>query len=615
MAKVKEFDGNEKLPAVIEDPRPGVNALYFFGREVDKNTLSPKYDTYINFSYQGLTGNSSQTSFFNPNSYSNSPSIFTSNSRNGNFLCLSKGTVSVPSYVTRPTTFSRQTSYYLDFASTACLDDNINFSTNSVALLNNTTGEIDGIAIVNNDGQANTSYGRIWSNMSSTDRLHTTRPTGYFTVGNCQRMWVLPKLLDNEYGLVVLSGSNSSSQDYPSDSWRTSYQYGVPGFSSFTESTSLSGTYWKHQFIGYSVSNGNPLFIGNYANSSTPYFNIVRFNSNSTSNPSVTQLHQFTGNGTIGGTNAGGNSSISARILLSSHWYTDPRVGAGTRKVFYRPFYDSYNNYHPTVITWDQTNDTFAREDDVTITGDLSSVHSNITNIPDASSANGADGFTINETFVSDGTRYITLMHFQFQDILDEGSRTWVTYSVDPSNPKALTYHSKTILPTTPMNYYYLNDNRTLLAVLAGTLTYIYSFNSNTGWTLATTINDRMVEIGRDSLDRIWYVTQSDKDGGSIFPSIHLLTPTLPVTVNIEPASTNYTYAGSPINTTLTLNAINASGSRIATDVKIVIEGASMTFSDGTTIKTVSTSSSADTTVNVIITGAGYTNVTASIEI
>jgi hypothetical protein len=617
MAKVKEFDGNANVPAVIEDPRPGINALYFFGREVDKNTLAPKYDSYINFSYQGSTGTSAQYGVFNTNSFSNSPgpNYFSQSYRNGNFLCLSKGTVSVPAYITRPTSFSRSSAYYLDFASTACLDDSINFSTNCVALRNNSTNAVDGVALINNDALANIGYGRIWSNMSSTDRLHTVRPTGFFQPSNSARMWVLPKLLNDEYGLVVLASANSSNQDYPTDNWKVVYQYGVSSFSSVGESATLTGSYYKHQFIGYSTFNGNPLFIGNYNSSATPNFNIVRFNHNSTSTPSLTQLHAFTGNGTIGGTNAGGSSTISARTLLASHWYTDPRVGAGTRKVFYRPFYDSYNNYHPTVITWDQTNDTFAREDNVTITGDLSSVHSNITNIPDTNSANGADGFTINDTFVSGGTRYITLMHFQFQDILDEGCRTWVTYSVDPADPKALTYHSKTIIPVTPMNYYWLNDSRTLLAVLTGALTYIYSFNGNTGWTLATTISDKIVEIGRDSLDRIWYVTQSDKDGGSFFPSIHLLTPTLPVTVSIVPASSDYTYAGSPINTTLTLNAINASGSRIATNVKVVIEGASMTFSDGTTIKTISTSSTADTTVNVIITGAGYTNVTASIEI
>lgn len=619
MAKVKEYDGVDRCAAVIEDPRPGVNALYFFGREVDKNTLAPKYDSAINFNWNTNTGVSAYSNAMHPTNYSNAPSYFGNNSRNGHFLQLSKGTISVPAYATRPTTTGRSNQYYLDFASTAWLDDTTVWSTNCVALKDNSTDQVVGVALTMNDMQSFYSVTRVWANMSSNDRLHSVRPTGYTqALSNTGRFWILPKLSNSNYAVMALGSSNSSGYDYPTDEWKVLYQYGVPGFTSITVSSSATSVYWKHQVIGYSQFNGSPLFVGNYnAGTSYPYFNIVRFNHSSTTSPSITQLHSWAGTTvTAGGTNAGGASTITFRNMLCSHWYTDPRVGAGTKKVFYKPYFDSYNNFHPTVITWDQTNDVFEREDDVTITGDLSSVHSDITGIFDpGTSANGADNFTINETFVSGGVRYITVMHFNYQDILDEGSRTWVTYSIDAANPKAFTYHSKTTIPVTPFNFYWLNDSRTLMAVLTGNLTYIYSFNASSGWTLATTITDKIVEIGRDSLDRIWYVTQSDGPSGSSAPSIHLLTPSLPVTVSIVPATTSYTYAGSPINTTLTLNAINASGARIATNVKVVIEGASMTFSDGTTVKTITTSSSADTTVNVIITGAGYTNVTASIEI
>ena len=93
------------------------------------------------------------------------------------------------------------------------------------------------------------------------------------------------------------------------------------------------------------------------------------------------------------------------------------------------------------------------------------------------------------------------------------------------------------------------------------------------------------------------------------------MTPTLPVTVSITPENTSYSYAGSNINTFVNVSAINASGARIATSVKLVIEGSSMTFSDSTTTKTVTTLTTGDLQVDTIITGAGFTNVTASIEI
>ncbi len=623
MAKVKEYDGNDRVQCVIEDPRPGVSALYFYGKEVDKNTLSPKYEGTINFSNLGNT--SGADSFYNwsmPGGYARPATYANMRYSNGVFLSLSKGTTSVPGYMSsRPTNGTRQSAFYLDWAPTAWLDDTIQWSSNSLNLTDNSTGTTEkGVALIQHAGTPAAAYMKVWTGLSDSTKLHEQRPANSDILSpNVHRFFVLPKLSDNNYAVLGWGMTAQGSQyDYPSDEWKCLYDYRSQhtSFRTVGVSTGYIGNYWTVQFLGYSTVTNDPIFIGNNnQNRLTPYFNICRLNHVTTTTPNVTQLNSFTGNGTIGGTNAGGNSSITYRNMRASHWYDDPRVGAGTKKVFYRPWFDSYNNFHPVVVTWDQTTDTFAREDDVTITGDLSSVHSNISGISDESATPtcAADNYTLNETFVSGGVRYITVMHFQYQDCLDEGSRTWVTYSIDSANPKAFTYHSSVTIPITPMNIHWLNDSRTLMAVLTGGNTYIYAFNASTGWSLASTITDKIVEIGRDSLDRIWYVTQSDVD--THFTSIHLLTPSLPVTVTIEPASTDYTYAGSPINTTLALNAINASGARISTNIKVVIEGASMTFSDGTTVKTISTSSTADTIANIIITGAGYSNVTASIEI
>lgn len=616
MAKVKEFDGVRNQP-VIEDPRTGISALYFYGREVDKNTLSPKFDAALNFSYPAQTTTSAWTSDY-ISATSPSPAAFSYKYSNGQYLNLSKGSTSIPGSVNRPTTVSRSVDYKLDLSPCAWLDDTTKWSPNSVAILDNSTSDEIGVALMCSNEYNNRPYGRVFTGLNSNTKLTDKRPKSNDpSHSNCGRFFCLPKLSDNNYSILGWGReTDNNNYDYPTDSWKTWYQYDNDNFSAVQESTTYIGNYWTAHFLGYSDVSGDPIFFGTKRNSSTPYFNMIRYNTSTTTTPNLTQLASFSGAVTAGGTNQGGTSSISNRNMFASHWYDDPRVGAGTTKVFYRPWFDSYNNYHPTVITWDKTNDTFARSDDVTITGDLSSVHSDISGIFDESSSStfSSDHFTLNETFVSGGTRYITVMHFQYQDCLDEGSRTWVTYSISPTDPTAFTYHSSTTIPVTPMNFCWLNDSRTLMAVLTGGITYIYAFNTTSGWTQTSTITDSIYEIGRDSLDRIWYVTASEKSG-NYFTAIHLLTPTLPVSVTLTPASTNYTYAGSPINTTLTLNAINASGDRIATNVKVVIEGASMTFADGTTVKTIATSSTQDTTVNVIVTGAGYTNVTASIEI
>ena len=142
----------------------------------------------------------------------------------------------------------------------------------------------------------------------------------------------------------------------------------------------------------------------------------------------------------------------------------------------------------------------------------------------------------------------------------------------------------------------------------------MWSWSNATGWGKSTTITDHIYGMGRDSLDRMWYTTRSSKWGTSYLDT-HLLTPSLPVTVTVSPASTSYTYSGSTISTNLNVSAFNASGSRIATSVKLVIEGASMKFADNSTVKTVTTTTSGELSVSVNITGAGFTNVTASVEI
>ena len=142
----------------------------------------------------------------------------------------------------------------------------------------------------------------------------------------------------------------------------------------------------------------------------------------------------------------------------------------------------------------------------------------------------------------------------------------------------------------------------------------IYSWNDTTGWNQTTNLPHKVQNIGRDSLDRIWYIRPSSKYG-STRPELHLLTPTLPVTISVAPENATYTYSGSTITSYINVSAINASGARIASSVKLVIEGSSMTFSDDSTSKTVTTLTTGDLQVATKVISAGFTNVSASIEI
>jgi len=89
----------------------------------------------------------------------------------------------------------------------------------------------------------------------------------------------------------------------------------------------------------------------------------------------------------------------------------------------------------------------------------------------------------------------------------------------------------------------------------------------------------------------------------------------VPISVVITPASSSYNYTGTTINTSVGVSAYNISGDRIATDVKLVIDGTSMEFSGGSDSATVTTLTNADVSQNVNILSAGISDIIANIAL
>jgi len=387
--------------------------------------------------------------------------------------------------------------------------------------------------------------------------------------------------------------------------------------SQYSRDVTSMGSHYTVQFLGESVD-GGLLFAGNYAGTgaSGSYVRISKEVWTSSQNPTGTQMLYYRATPPAAGTHQGGNNLNSKEYASNfSEHFDDPRGVAGTNRCFYTSYYDTYYNWHPQVVTWDRSTDTFAVEHDVT-TDVNSSVHADLSTVPSDTTQYKTAQWSVT-TWVSDNQRYVSEFRcdgrYTYWDT-NEGFRTWVTYAVDAANPKVLTYHSKITMPTTPRQWTWLNDSHTMIGVWFASAFRVYAWNNSTGWTETTTVGGYIHECGRDSLDRIWYTKPSSVYGGN-YPELHLLTPTLPVSITVDPENANYTYAGSDINTFVNVSAVNASGARIATSVKLVIEGSSMTFSDGTTQKTVTTLTTGDLQVDTIITGAGFTNIAASIEI
>ena len=70
-----------------------------------------------------------------------------------------------------------------------------------------------------------------------------------------------------------------------------------------------------------------------------------------------------------------------------------------------------------------------------------------------------------------------------------DSARTFITFTIDGSDPKKILFHSKFTVPATAINMVFLNDARTLLAIIMANQTNIYSFTPATGFALATELS------------------------------------------------------------------------------------------------------------------------------
>lgn len=610
MAKVYDYKGISSIPVLLEDPRVTSNDIYFFGHLHDKDSLSPVFNVMINTNSLGT----SPTSFSGmDNTIVNSTGI-----QRTDQLFLKKQTTHVPGY---------QTSINTNSAANPTIDNNMWYTLdrdyeNGGNLFLITDGTSNAIILTYGLAQStNSGYRASFSPIGNSQKI-SDLPATVATIANTsagrnihyQGVNSVSKLV---YGFAAYS--DASSYYGPHYYWVAA----GPTFPSTMTTTYVNSTNvpvnWEVQFIGHSLLDGSPLYFLVNRGVLTAATTVQKVVWQSTT-PTVTQMYTITSAISAGGTNAGGNRMAGNYYPASaSTHFTDPRVVAETRKCWYWPYFDSSRNFHPILYTWDQTNDTFNRETDITITGDLSSVHADMstlyTGFSSASSIFVCSMMTCH-TFVNDGNRYVMFINVDAREQYPTtpGPRTSVVYAVDASNPKALTYHSKITWPTTPKNFVFLNDAQTLIGVFFQTTFKVYAFNNATGWQETVSINKLVTACGRDGDGRIWYVQSSDTFS-AVQPELHILTPSLPVSITINPEFASYDYAGTPINSYINVSAYNASGARIAADVKLVINGGSMTFSDSTTVKTITTLTNAEKQQNIIITGAGFSNITASVEI
>lgn len=604
MAKVWDYQGTNTYPVIVEDPRAGNDGFYIDGFKHDKTSLTPQFNRKLNYRYD--TASAWYTRHNNEISNIN---------RNGMSLALSK----LQTGCNVPHDDSQDNENWVDIAPWVDMSNGEGGRKGgAMASLKSNDGSIE--AVVHTWDSSSLDQQSAWPQMENTQDLDQVNPSarGNFSqnYGHKVQYWGKGYGSSTTYQPGLRRGDGSSNFfNYPSMRLIVGYH----------------GSHWpnnwasQHVDVVLNMSDGHTLHFlgesndGNLLLASCDEVNSIQVTKNvwtTSHDPTQTSLLSYNTAPAAAGSHQGGNNSNNfQRAYNMSEVFDDPRGTAGTNKCWYRSYYDSYYNWHPLVVTWDKSTDTFAVETDIT-TNVNSSIHADLSTVP-TNTGNNLTWQWSAVTWTSGGTRYVSEFRVDGRWTVwdtNEAFRTWVTYSVDAANPKVLTYHSKVTMPTTPHQWIWLNDSHTLMGVWFTNQFIVFSWNDSTGWTQTSTVSGYIHECGRDSLDRIWYTKPSSVYGGG-YPELHLLTPTLPVSITVSPENSDYTYSGSNINTYVNVSAVNASGARIATSVKLVIEGSSMTFSDSTTQKTVTTLTTGELQVDTIITGAGFTNIAASIEI
>jgi len=605
------------IPAILEDPNPTQGRLFINGQAFDVASLTPIYGKKWSYNLQYTMANLQSLS--GPNSQVPDTNFgITSGGFNNLYGMSVYGTAyneaggSGASY-----RFPKFTSHYyhltLDPQNYPIRGQIKTYSNNILMIMPGTLNPLNGSsAVVQRVFWYNSDVTAPLTNQMEDDNQYNVT-SGYYQYFPNALLYEDPAQ-DVVWGIQT-NGYQGSSPYYNSQPITYVRNYSSPASSSITVLVATNG--YENFWMGNDVYN-NPYFfrINKGANNDPVTVSYINSSSKTLTDILTNQL-----------------PSTSFTQLGQNMFPSNVRTAASNRKVFYTAHYDAYGNLAPVQYVWDPTNLGAVTKTNCTMTYPGGTNFFNYANRPIL----GSQQIVANQypygtswlkpyQFTVGGTTYLT---FAWSDhgILNTSTnylsrfnsplqRTWLTFSVGSgTNDYQLTYHSKITfsqysdfprswLPTTPSG--------STIATIAASGIKFYSFNSATGWVQSGLYNagGPCIFMGFDQTNRLWGLF-GDKGCGSL----HIITPSTPVNISLVMANTNYAYTGTSISTSGTLNAYDVNGNRYSTNVTVTIDGTTMTFANGAKSGVITTSNSADTTLNFSISGGGINNITTSINV
>lgn len=309
----------------------------------------------------------------------------------------------------------------------------------------------------------------------------------------------------------------------------------------------------------------------------------------------------------------------------SKSWPSNIRRASSTRRVLYSCHYDASSILAPIRYVWNPADGSVtATNCTMTYQGaNTYGTYSAMMTTEGGSTYNYHPWHMKGYQFTVDGVNYITFWLTDKMAYAGSGSSRWstsakrtmMTYTIGAgTGDDVLTYHSSYTFPTVndiPRDFMPINAAGTQMMVPVTLQMKFFSFNSSTGWAPTGTYPYEFRGIGLDQTNRIWGLSRE-----KAVAVLHMITPTIPVTINVVMASSSFTFTGSNISTSCTVDAYGSDGLRISTSVNLAIDGNTMLFTTNSTKNlTITTSASASTVVNLTITGGGVNNIIASVDI
>ena len=612
------------VPTLVEDPTPGSNTLYMQNEAYDKSSLSQNFSKTISYNVAGTGYSTFGTSLFVQNT---DPDYVT-----GVLILTGEVTHVKNLYLNILNNYKNN----LDSSPFASMDPNNRIrgsrydtfgSGNSTLLWYETRGSAAA-------GAYTTVYHKGTRPVGSND-LSVGFPDQNGALNSSQTM--KPVWFNTYTGNLVCVGTYDATGYCPGGYIGASFTasnnvpVGIVAPTISIQSVSPFAT-TSCQFVGVSTLTNRAIMMhNNYLTDKDQFFHRYDDGTNTFLTVGATQATPVSTTST-GGTNWGGDRTTNwggYMAKYASSTFVD--LTSATTLGFFVPYLDIMGNYHPHYIRWNTANDTFTRFSTTSTTYPGNTNQSTYWN-PDVTSSGvtttvnyGMQRVWYNESFLYNSNRYITLMPLHGAGGVFDSSSTWrsfVTYSVAPiTDPaianRSLVFHSSLVVPQTPKNIVWLDDNHLTLGVFTYGAFYIYMFNDVSGWTQTSSYPYTFTAVGRDSLNRIWAYDSGPLSSGRL----HLLQGnSTPASISIVPSTSTFNYSGSNLPVQLSVDSFDSNGNRQINNVTLTAIGTSLVLlSTGdqqqvTTLTTL-TNTSTSVIVQALVVGPGTTGLEANVLI